>query len=56
MEDKPQQDTPLHAYREGREADIEGDVEKLKSGEPEEAQRREISGGDDPGPPAPEKH
>jgi hypothetical protein len=36
-------DTPLHAYKEGREDDVEGDVEKLKEGDPEESQREEIS-------------
>jgi hypothetical protein len=35
-------DTPLHAYGEGREEDVEGDVEKLKSGDPEVSQRKEI--------------
>ena len=35
-------DTPLHAYRDGREEDVEGDVDKLKSGDPSESQRREI--------------
>jgi hypothetical protein len=37
-------DTPLHAYKEGREEDVEGDVEKLKSGDPEQSQRQEIEG------------
>ncbi len=37
-------DTPLHAYKEGREDDVEGDVEKLKSGDPEQSQRKEIEG------------
>ena len=40
-------DTPLHAYREGREEDVEGDVEKLKSGDPQESQRAEIEDDDD---------
>jgi hypothetical protein len=48
-------DTPLHAYGEGREEDVEGDVEKLKSGDPESSQREEISDDDEstsiPGPP-----
>ncbi len=35
-------DTPLHAYKEGREDDVEGDVEKLKSGDPDQSQRKEI--------------
>jgi len=51
-------DTPLHAYRDGREEDIEGDVEKLESGDPHESQRIEIAGEDDTGqrPPNPDKH
>ncbi len=40
-------DTSLHAFKEGREDDVEGDVEKLKSGDPEESQRKEISEGDE---------
>ena len=40
-------DTPLHAYKEGREDDVEGDVEKLKSGDPEQSQRKEIEGEDE---------
>jgi len=35
-------ETPLHAYKEGREDEVEGDVEKLKSGDPEQSQRKEI--------------
>jgi hypothetical protein len=38
-------DTPLHGYKEGREDDVEGDVEKLKQGDPKESQRQEISEG-----------
>jgi hypothetical protein len=50
-------DTPLHAYKDGREEDIEGDVDKLESGDPQESQRAEIAGDDDtPKPPNPEKH
>ncbi|HWH43423.1 MAG TPA: hypothetical protein VNT32_01700 [Thermoleophilaceae bacterium] len=41
-------DTSLHAYREGREEDVEGDAEKLKEGNPDEAQREEIAEGEDP--------
>ena len=37
-------ETSLHAYKEGREDDVEGDVEKLKSGDPDESQRTEIEG------------
>jgi hypothetical protein len=49
-------DTPLHAYGQGREEDVEGDVEKLKSGDPEESQRAEISEGDESGfPEAPKE-
>ncbi len=40
-------DTSLHAYKEGREEDVEGDVEKLKEGDPEESQREEIAEGSD---------
>ena len=40
-------DTPLHGYKEGREDDVEGNVEKLKGGDPEESQRKEISEGDE---------
>ena len=50
-------DTPLHAYKEGREDDVEGDVEKLKSGDPQESQREEISGGaEESDLPNPDKH
>ena len=43
-------ETPLHAYKEGREDEVEGDVEKLKSGDPEQSQRKEIEDeGDDSG-------
>jgi hypothetical protein len=37
-------DTSLHAYREDREEDVEGDVDKLKSGDPHESQREEMAG------------
>lgn len=40
-------DTSLHAYGEGREEDVEGDVDKLESSDPETSQREEISEGDD---------
>jgi hypothetical protein len=50
-------DTSLHAYKEGREDDVEGNVEKLESGDPEESQRKEISEGDEESNlPNPEKH
>lgn len=50
-------DTPLHAYKDGREDDIEGDADKLASGDPEESTRTDIAGEDDTGqrPPNPEK-
>ena len=38
-------DTPLHAYKDGREEDIEGDEDKLESSDPESSQREEIAGG-----------
>lgn len=34
--------TPLHAYAEGREEDVEGDVEKLTSGDPKQLQRDDL--------------
>ncbi|MBA2629789.1 MAG: hypothetical protein H0U84_02040 [Thermoleophilaceae bacterium] len=37
-------ETSLHAYKEGREDEVDGDVEKLKSSDPEDAQRKEMSG------------
>jgi hypothetical protein len=41
--------TPLHAYAEGREDEVEGDVDKLKSGDPKQLQVDEVQGeGDDP--------
>ena len=40
-------DTPLHAYGEGREEDIEGDVDKLESSDPETSQREEMSEGEE---------
>ena len=40
-------DTSLHAYKEGREEDVEGDLEKLKSGDPEVSQRKEIEDEDE---------
>jgi len=36
-------DTPLHAYGEGREDDVEGDVEKLGSGDPQDSQREGVA-------------
>lgn len=40
-------DTPLHAYKEGREEDVEGNLDKLKAGDPEESQRKEIEDDDE---------
>jgi hypothetical protein len=40
-------DTPLHAYGDGREEDVEGDVEDLESSDPETSQRQEISEGEE---------
>jgi hypothetical protein len=40
-------DTPLHAYGDGREEDVEGDVDKLESSDPESSQREEISEGEE---------
>ena len=64
MDEKPERaadeetlpETSLHAYGDSREEDVEGDVEKLKEGNPEESQREEISEGDEPGFPEHEKH
>ena len=50
-------DTSLHAYKEGREDDVEGDVEKLKSGDAQDSQRSEIAAeGEESNLPNPEKH
>jgi hypothetical protein len=40
-------DTPLHAYGEGRDDDVEGDVDKLGSSDPETSQREEMSEGEE---------
>jgi hypothetical protein len=40
-------DTPLHAYKDGREEDIEGDVDKLESSDPESSQREDVSEGEE---------
>jgi hypothetical protein len=47
LDDQTRPDTPLHAYKEGREDDVEGDVEKLKAGDPKESQRSEIENEDE---------
>jgi hypothetical protein len=49
-------DTSLHAYGQGREEDVEGDLDKLKSGDPKESQREEIAEGDESGFPEHDKH
>lgn len=46
--------TSLHAYKEGREEDVKGDVEKLKSGDNKDMQRSELEADDEPA--GPEKH
>lgn len=48
-------DTPLHAYKEGREEDIEGDADKLSSNDPKDLRASEIEDPDE-GPGAPPKH
>ena len=35
-------ETPLHAYQDGREEDVQGDVDKMTSGDQFELQREEI--------------
>lgn len=40
-------DTPLHAYGEGREEDVQGDVEDLKSSDPERSQRGDVAEGEE---------
>jgi len=37
-------ESPLHAYKEGREDEVEGDVEKLKSGDPKQSQQQDVAG------------
>lgn len=34
--------TPLHAYKEGREEDVQGDVEKLKEGRREDMHPQDL--------------
>jgi hypothetical protein len=51
--------TPQHAYAEDREEDVVGDVDKLKSGDPQQSQAKELEGDDsgfDERPQPPEKH
>ena len=40
-------DTPLHAYGDDREEDIQGDVDDLKSSDPQRAQRDEVAEGEE---------
>jgi hypothetical protein len=40
-------DTPLHAYGDGRDEDVEGDVEDLESSDPETSQRTDVAEGDE---------
>jgi hypothetical protein len=50
-------DTALHAYRDDREEDVEGDVDKLQSSDPETSQRAEVSEGEESASfPEQEKH
>ena len=52
-------DTSLHAYGEGREEDVEGDLDKLKSGDQQDSQRKEIEDeeeGSESSSPNPPKH
>jgi hypothetical protein len=50
-------DTSLHAYGQGREEDVEGDVDKLESSDQDTSQRSEIAEGDEDagGPPPPKE-
>ncbi len=40
-------DTPLHVYGDGRDEDVEGDVEALESSDPETSQRTDVAEGDE---------
>lgn len=44
--------TSLHAYKDGREEDVKGDVEKLKHGDNKDLQVPELEGDDEPAGPA----
>ena len=46
-DDETLPDSPLRAYKEGREEDVEGDLEDLESGDPERSQRTDIAAGDE---------
>ena len=41
-------DTPLHAYADDRQEDVQGDVEDLKSSDPERSQRDDVAEGEEP--------
>ena len=41
-------ETPLHAYKDSREADIKGDTEKLNSDDPKDLRASEIEDEDEP--------
>jgi hypothetical protein len=40
-------DTSLHAYKEGREEDIKGDADALKSEDPKQLKQDQIEGDDE---------
>jgi hypothetical protein len=50
-------DTPLHAYKEGRDEDIAGDAEKLRSSDPQDQQQSDLEDEESSklGPPAHQK-
>jgi hypothetical protein len=39
-------DTPLHAYGDDRDEDVEGDVEDLESSDPDTSQRTDVAEGE----------
>jgi hypothetical protein len=45
-DDETLPDTPLEAYKDGRDEDIVGDVDKLESSDPDDARRSEIADDD----------
>lgn len=46
--ENPTPDTPLHAYKDGREEDIKGDAEKLHSDDPKDLRASELEADDEP--------
>jgi hypothetical protein len=46
-DDDPAVGTSLHAYKDGREEDIKGDVEALKSNDPKQLKQDQIEGDDE---------